>query len=420
MKGIERLEIIGRGATGVVHRGRHTALQREVAIKTLHAHLAKQPLARARFTREAQVVAALRHSAIVQILDHGEEDGTPYLIMEYLRGPTLRQALRAHGAFSVARTTGVAQTIADALAYAHSEGLVHRDLKPENIALVDDEGRGSPRILDFGLAFAAHAEPGQSQTGQSETTPASSSNCGSGELGRLTALGIVAGTPAYLSPEQARGNAVNSATDVYALGCMLFEMLSGEPPFGFAPELDVLTRHLFAPVPALRPARGVVPTKLEELIRAMLAKEAAERPSASAVLDALRAQSPERYNAGPTDRRGRILPAPPAPPRVKQEADVALLAPLSAATLLALSANGLHGFVIAEPPPDVAAIYGPDLPAEQVERLVQIGPPVITTADSMQKLAELVRAGASEVLTGPLQSAELARRIHRAIRRHRR
>ena len=218
---LAQYQIIGRlgvGGMGEVYRARDTKLNRDVAIKILLPAVANNPEHLARFTREAHVLAALNHPYIAHIYGLEDDDGFHALIMEVVEGPTLADRL-ANGPLSLEETLSVARQMAEALASAHGQGVVHRDLKPSNIKLRSD---GTVKILDFGLAKALEP-PG--------SLPADAANVPTLTSAALTRHGVILGTAAYMSPEQARGQAVDKRTDIWAFGCVLFEMLTGRRAF---------------------------------------------------------------------------------------------------------------------------------------------------------------------------------------------
>ena len=272
--GYDVTALLGRGGVGVVYRARQRTLERDVALKMLLAGEFASPRELERFTREARAVASLSHRNIVQVHEVGELDGRPFFTMELVPGGSL--ALRLAGAPQAAAAAAeLVETLARAIDVAHRQGIIHRDLKPANVLLAPD---GTPKIVDFGLARRFEG---------SES---------------LTASGAILGTPGYMAPEQIRGEAVGPAADVYALGAILYEMLTGRPPFRsetpVATQLQVLTSD---PVrPSLLNAR--VPRDLETICLECLEKEARRRyPSAAALADDL-----ARF------RRGEPITARPA------------------------------------------------------------------------------------------------------------
>ena len=259
-----RLEqLLGRGGMGAVYRARDMRLDRLVAVKVVRVELLGDSDARRRFKREAQIVARLQHPAIVAIFDYGSlPDGGAYLVMELVRGEDLRRLLVREGRLEPARATRILSTICGAIEAAHRQGILHRDLKPENILLPGEEVEA--KVLDFGIAKIVDAEQG-------EPAPAGSPTM-------VTVEGTVVGTPAYMAPEQLRGQPPDGRTDVFSLGVIAYEMLTGTLPFGRGSLADVI----------LAQARGLPPHAVDGL----------PPPLARAVKMALEAD-PDRRPASP-------------------------------------------------------------------------------------------------------------------------
>jgi hypothetical protein len=253
----------GSGGMGVVHRARDTRTGRAVAVKLLHAAWGADGAER--FAREATLLAELRHPGIVEYLAHGgDEAGQPYLVMEWLEGEDLARRL-SRGALSLPESSTLLRRVAEALAVAHDRGVVHRDLKPSNLFLRAGEVERVV-LLDFGIA---------------RTKDASSR--------AITSTGVTLGTPAYMAPEQARGEReISPSGDVFSLGCVLFECLAGEPPFGSGQPMAVLAKVLFAEPPRVGLIRPELPGAVDALLARMLEKDPAARlPDAAAILGAL-------------------------------------------------------------------------------------------------------------------------------------
>lgn len=263
----ELAELLGSGGMARVHRARDARMGRTVAVKTLLPELASDPDARRRFAREAQAAGALNHPGIVTVHDQDEvrtDDGAvvPYLVMEYVRGSTLAQLVREQVWFAPERAARITCDILDALAHAHSHGTVHRDVKPANVMITTE---GAVKVADFGIAHVLHTDS------------------------RLTATGSAIGTPSYMSPEQINGGDIDARSDVYAVGCVLTELLTSRPPFTDGNPINLMYWHVHTPPPAPSARNPRVPKELDALVLAALAKDPADRPeSAAAFRDQLR------------------------------------------------------------------------------------------------------------------------------------
>ena len=252
----EILEPIGEGGMGEVYRARDARLGRNVAIKTITPRLATDPKVLARFQREARVIASLSHPNVLAIHDVGSQDGIWFLVTELLEGETLRDRI-AKGPLSRRTAIEFAASVAQGLAAAHARGIVHRDLKPANIFLLSD---GRVKVLDFGLAR------------QTETATATD-DTQSQPLTDATAAGVVMGTVGYMSPEQVRGLPVDARSDIFSLGCVLYEMLAGRRPFQLPTPVETFAAILNADPAPLAGAGGSVPADLERIVRHCLEKD---------------------------------------------------------------------------------------------------------------------------------------------------
>ncbi len=255
---------LGAGGMGEVYRARDTRLDREVAVKVLSEGLAGDPEALTRFATEAKAVAALSHPNILALFDVGEERGVRYVVSELLEGETLRMAL-VNGPFPPRRALDIAREVAEGLAAAHEKGIVHRDVKPENVFLTRD---GHAKVLDFGLARhdVSRRDPGDTR---------------SPTLQAVSAAGVVLGTVAYMSPEQARGAAVDFRSDQFSLGTVLYEMLAGAKPFDAASVPETLTAIIRDEPEPLDKKAPHVPAPVRWLVERLLSKEASERYDAT-------------------------------------------------------------------------------------------------------------------------------------------
>jgi eukaryotic-like serine/threonine-protein kinase len=242
-------EQIGSGGMSTVYRAFDQTLERLVAIKLMHADLSRDPAQLERFRRESRAAARLSHPNLVTVIDAGEDDGHPYIVFEYVDGETLKSRIRRDGPLPPAEAVAYAIEIGRALAAAHGERIVHRDVKPQNV-LLDPEGRA--KVTDFGIARSLEAEG-------------------------LTATGRVLGTTDYVSPEQALGEPVTEQSDVYSLGVVLFEMLTGSVPFKADSQVAVAMKHVQQPMPDVQQLRPEVSAALAQIVDRATAKELENR-----------------------------------------------------------------------------------------------------------------------------------------------
>ena len=259
---IGRYEIkseLGRGGMATVYRAYDPSFEREVAIKVLPRELLHDPQFRERFKREIKTIAALEHPAIVPVYDVGEEDGLPYFVMRYMPGGSLSNWIEK-GKFSLQDAARIIERLASALAYAHKNGIVHRDLKPDNILF---DNSGDPFISDFGVA---------------KLTDSATNMTGSG----------IIGTPAYMSPEQAQGEPVDNRSDIYGLGVIIFQMLSGKQPYNATTPMGVAVKHITEPVPEILKVNPSLPPAADTIIKTAMAKNRDNRyPTATALSQAM-------------------------------------------------------------------------------------------------------------------------------------
>ncbi len=289
----EILALIGKGGMGEVYRARDTRLDRIVAVKVLPSHLAGSSELRERFDREARTIASLSHLHICTLYDIGHQDGTDYLVMEYLEGETLTQRL-AKGPLPRDQTLRLATEIAGALDAAHRKGVTHRDLKPGNVMLT----KSGAKLLDFGLAKLRH-----------DVRPAS----GSSQLATLTEAitqhGTILGTPQYMAPEQLEGKEAYARTDIFAFGAVVYEMATGKKPFEGKSQASVIAAILERDPPPIASFQPMSPLALDRIVKKCLAKDPEKRwQAASDVCDALHWISEEGVSGiatSPAPRTGR-------------------------------------------------------------------------------------------------------------------
>lgn len=246
--------ILGHGGFGTVYRATHLAIDEPVAVKFLHPELARSPTLRARLRREAKALARLRHPHIVAVLDYDEQGDAPYIVMELVHGVTLESQLLVDGhPLPLPRVAAIFDALLQGLGAAHAAAIVHRDMKPDNVLLLAD---GGVKLLDFGIALMTDGDA------------------------RLTATGVIQGTPRFMSPEQCRGREIGPRSDVYSVGVMLFCALTGEAPFTGESATDLMVKHMFVDPPPLaeRGVRPRVPPAIEAVVRRALAKQPDQRP----------------------------------------------------------------------------------------------------------------------------------------------
>lgn len=286
--------LLGRGGMAEVYQAYDPDLDRHVAVKVIHPHLASDADFGERFRREAKLVASLRHPHIVQLFDYDVADGQPFMVMEYLDGGTLKEHLARHREGDHKMPLGevgrLLERLADALDQAHAQGAVHRDIKPTNIIFT---ARGEPVLTDFGIAKILS------------------------DAAQLSASGSIVGTPAYMSPEQAAGGAVDARSDLYSLGVVLYEMVTGRVPFEGDSPTAVMLQHLSESPPPPRTFNPNIPTAVEGMILRALAKKPEDRFASAGELArafraALEGQAPVAEDRGSTPEAATILVLPSA------------------------------------------------------------------------------------------------------------
>ena len=242
------LDLVGEGAMGVVYRGVDTVLNRTVALKVMSDAVARQQDLRDRFLREAQAAGSLQHPNVVTIFDFGEVDGHLYIAMEYVEGIDLERLLAAHEPLTIHQRLDIAIDVLNGLSYAHRHGIVHRDVKPANIRITEE---GRAKVMDFGVAYL--------------------------DSSSLTQTGMMMGTPSYMAPEQVVGGKITAATDIFAMGSVLYELLTGARPFEGNTLHNTLYKIVSEEPPPIRDVMPGLPATLDRIVRRALAKEPANR-----------------------------------------------------------------------------------------------------------------------------------------------
>ena len=255
------VEQVGEGAMGVVYRATDPVLNRTVAVKVMCDAVARDDDLRGRFLREAQAAGSLQHPNVITIYDFGEVDGHLFIAMEFVEGQDLEDLANRNVALPFVDKLDIVIDVLSGLAFAHKRGIVHRDIKPANIR-IDDEGRA--RVMDFGIAHLSASS--------------------------MTRTGIMVGTPAYMAPEQIVGTPVSPATDLFSVGTVLYELLSGSKPFQAESIQSIMYQIVSQPAPPLNSAKLGIPAALESIVNRAMAKDAQDRyPSAVEMANALTA-----------------------------------------------------------------------------------------------------------------------------------
>ena len=261
------MELIGEGGMGKVYLAEHIEIGKRVALKVLHQSYSRMPDLVERFRREARAASKIGHPNIVDVTDSGTTaDGSVYFVMEYLEGVELGSVIERQGAIDIARALKIAGQICRALQAAHREGIIHRDLKPENIYLITRDGAADVvKVLDFGIAKTTEAEAARER--------------------RLTSPGMAMGTPEYMAPEQAAGRPADARTDVYALGAIMYEMVTGLPPYSGDNFMEILTKKATIDPPPPITVRAELPIQVSDLVMASMARNPDDRPQSMEALE---------------------------------------------------------------------------------------------------------------------------------------
>jgi hypothetical protein len=412
---------LGQGGMGTVYEAEQLGLERYVALKVLHPHVARTPGATARFQREAWLLARLKHPGAVHVFDHGTDGEDLYLAMERVFGMALDEVLDTRGLLEVPAAVELAAQVLEVLEAAHGLGMVHRDLKPSNVMRVGEPSAPKVKVLDFGLASLIHDE----------------------RQSRLTESGQVLGTPAYMAPEHCRGEQLDGRADLYSVGCVLHELLVGRPPFGDSPAVEVMSGHLYrppSPVRQLMPERNI-PEALESLVLACLAKPKTQRPASARELaarlrDTLAPRAPARGEGKKQERAHAPPAAPTTLPAEVLARPVAIIErggpanPHGIGTALAVAGyrvvpcreegplEGMHAVVVV-----------PRSDQDQEEALTLAStlatrpqaPPVLLcgSGDDFSLMSRAVASGVYDYIPLPVDPTDLARKVGRALRSRR-
>jgi serine/threonine-protein kinase len=315
------LKLLGEGGMGAVYVGEQQmgTKTRKVAVKTLHPHLSKDPKVKARFEREIGTIAELEHPNTITVYDWGTTaDGILYLIMEFVDGINVADLLERNGAMDPTRVEKIMMQVCGSLEEAHSRGIIHRDLKPENVVLTERAGsKDFVKVLDFGIAKRSTEEDKQEQ--------------------KLTQQGMVLGTPPYMSPEQFTGKPIDARSDIYSLGVMMYEMLSGKLPFQANTAWEWATQHMTVPPIAIETTGAHVPERMRIAIMRALEKDPARRPSsmrefsdafAGATGGSASARPPAPVGMGAMQGSPGAAPPSPEPLKGKTQMGEPLMAPM--------------------------------------------------------------------------------------------
>jgi serine/threonine-protein kinase len=416
--------LLGAGGMGRVYRATHVELGEPIAVKFLLAHWAKAPELRARFRREAVALARLRHPNIVSVLDFGEHGDELYMVMELVKGVALGDVLGVNEApLPFQRVAAIIDQVLQVLEAAHGQGVIHRDLKPDNVMLLDAGDRVDRiKVLDFGLAYVE------------------------GDAGaRLTQTGVAHGTPHYMSPEQCRGTEVGPPTDVYAVGVMLYEALTGRIPFDGTDAASIMAQQMFVEPPPMETVgyKRAVPAGFAEVVRQALRKRPDDRPTASELRDLLGQASRGtdaasiaqnaaaiRTRAAALSRNERAFTGVQADePHVETKATgkrAALLlddGPRAKVVRDALAVAGVTATIVARTG-DPAAVDVVVVPHDEVERVAAkkgVPGPRIVALDvpSVARLTELVRLGVSDAVLADDADDVISRKVLRILSRGR-
>jgi serine/threonine-protein kinase len=385
---------IGEGGMGAVYLAEHPIIHKQAAVKVLRPEISRNEEMLDRFFDEARATARLQHPAFVEVFDCGVADGSAFIVMEYVRGESLGARLARLGRLPVAETLAVGGKIAQAVGMAHAHGIVHRDLKPDNIIVCADGAGDELKILDFGIAKLSSVP---------------------WDHHRRTRTGVVMGTPQYMSPEQCRGAAsVDQRADVYSLGCILYALLVGHPPFAQMSDADVVAAQLYEAARPLQTHDPEIPLELDRLVARTLAKSPDDRPrtmdEVAAALATLGAGQPVAVPPAPETVRSRPAAAPStlAPTSGEMAATTARVRRSRAAVwavvggaalvTVAVSAALMVASGRSEPPVRVDVGVEPHATPAPVPAPALVAPPQVRVRITSDPAGAVVRDGAGQTL----------------------
>jgi len=377
---------LGSGGMATVYLARDLKHDRKVAIKILRPELAAA-LGPDRFPREIRIVAQLQHPHVLPLHDSGETAGFLYYVMPFVDGESLRTKLDHEGQLPVHDAVKILREVADALAYAHAQGVLHRDIKPDNVML---SGRHA-LVMDFGVAKAVSSAGGD----------------------KLTTVGVAVGTPTYMSPEQATGaEHIDQRSDVYALGVMGYEMLTGSPPFTGKTSQAVLSAHVLEPAPDVTRGRPTVPPALADLIRRCLEKNPADRwQSAEEILHQLEVIATPSGGVTPTDTRPvRVAPGAGAPGKNRR----LFIAAVAAGVLAVAVFGGWHLLAggSAPGPNRMAVLPLVDVSGQDTQLVAALHSQLIVALGQVPGLMVAPGSAVEVYKTAPKPAAQVAQELH--------